>query len=337
MSFDDDAPGWKPSDGLMALWPGQSGNTINGLGETRPRRPTPVFWRPDGSVAHAPIQSYFYEYDKDNERIAAARLIRQQTAAIPESDIAPEPVQMPPAQWAATVKALALELGADDVGICEYRPEWTFDDREPPRGRWIIMVAFGQDYQTMARAPHEDAYIEVMKQYARAGNTAKYLANAIRERGYYAAAKTGPNTEDVLMIPAALQSGLGELGKHGSIIHPRLGSNFRLSAVMTDAPLLSDAPVEFGADDFCTRCQVCTRECPPDAIAQEKQMVRGELKWYVDFDKCIPYFIENKTCGICLAVCPWSRPGVADGLVAKLARRRARQAGEATDSEAAAP
>ena len=141
------------------------------------------------------------------------------------------------------------------------------------------------------------------------------------ERGHYAVAKTGPITEDVLMIPAAIEAGLGELGKHGSMIHRQFGSNFRLSLVLTDLPLEADAREVFGADAFCINCQVCANACPPDAIYRDKQMVRGESKWYVDFDKCIPYFVDNKTCGICLVVCPWSRPGVADNLVAKMAKR----------------
>jgi Fe-S-cluster-containing hydrogenase component 2 len=52
-----------------------------------------------------------------------------------------------------------------------------------------------------------------------------------------------------------------------------------------------------------------------------KQTVRGERKWYVDFDKCIPYFGERLGCALCMVVCPWSRPGVAGNLAAKLARR----------------
>ena len=47
----------------------------------------------------------------------------------------------------------------------------------------------------------------------------------------------------------------------------------------------------------------------------------GETKWYVDFDKYIPYFVDYKTCDICLVVCPWSRPGVANNLLTKMARR----------------
>ena len=131
----------------------------------------------------------------------------------------------------------------------------------------------------------------------------------------------GPNTDDVLMIPAAIEAGLGELGKHGSIINRELGSNFRLSMVTTDLPVTPDKPDVFGADVFCESCQLCSSACPPDAIFREKQMVRGETKWYVDFDKCVPYFVDNKTCGLCLVVCPWSRPGIAPNLLQKMAKR----------------
>ena len=52
--------------------------------------------------------------------------------------------------------------------------------------------------------------------------------------------------------------------------------------------------------------------------------MRGERRWYVDFDKCLPYFNENMGCAICLAVCPFSRPEVGARLVQKLALRRRR-------------
>lgn len=45
-------------------------------------------------------------------------------------------------------------------------------------------------------------------------------------------------------------------------------------------------------------------------------------RWYVDFDKCLPFFNENLGCGICLAVCPFSRPLIGARLVRKLAAKR---------------
>ncbi|CAN5874864.1 hypothetical protein BH11MYX4_BH11MYX4_48830 [soil metagenome] len=110
--------------------------------------------------------------------------------------------------------------------------------------------------------------------------------------------------------------------KHGSLIHRELGANFRLACVLTDVPLLVERPDVFGGDDFCASCRVCAEACPPDAIVHDKQIVRGERRWYVDFDKCLPYFNENLGCAICLAVCPFSRPVIGPRLVAKLARKR---------------
>lgn len=317
---------YTPNPEILDLWPEITGNEINGLGDTESGRPRPVFWRLDDSIAHGDALHYFYNRDRDNARIAKARKQREEALAIPLSEIADETVEKSAEAWTETLKKQALELGADDVGICEYREEWTYQDRPVPQGRYVVVMAFSHDYPELSTAPDEKAYIEVIRQYSRAGVTSLHVANWIREQGYFAAAKTGPMTEDVLMIPAAIEAGLGELGKHGSMIHRRLGANFRLSMVLTDLPLLTDSPDVFGADDFCTRCQVCSINCPPDAISPEKVMVRGEMKWYVEFDKCLPYFMDYKTCGICLAVCPWSRPGVADNLVVKMARRREKAA-----------
>jgi epoxyqueuosine reductase len=83
----------------------------------------------------------------------------------------------------------------------------------------------------------------------------------------------------------------------------------RLATVLTDLPLTTDDPVDLAVDDSCASCHVCTTNCPPHAIFDVKQLVRGEERWYVDFDRCVPYFSEHQGCGICIEVCPWSEPG----------------------------
>ena len=316
----------KPSDAVKAHWPmarGKpvSGNDINGLGVIEKIPMTPVFWRPDGTVTHIEVQNYFYQRDADNERIREARTMREETFAIPINGLAAEQEDRAPEEWSQLVKEAARSFGADATGISAYRPEWTYKDREQPAGKWAIVMGFAHDYAEMDGAPDDDAYIEIMRQYARAGNAAKHLANWIQDRGHVVEGEVGPNIDDVLMIPAAIEAGLGELGKHGSIINRELGSNFRLSMVTTDLPVIPDKPDVFGADVFCESCQLCSSACPPDAIFREKQVVRGETKCYVDFDKCVPYFVDNKTCGLCLVVCPWSRPGIAPNLLQKMAKR----------------
>ena len=110
-------------------------------------------------------------------------------------------------------------------------------------------------------------------------------------------------TSKVMMIPPAIASGFGELGKHGSLINAEFGSSFRLSAVLTDAPFMPTPQRVFEVDSFCTNCRICENACPPEAISAVKQMVRGVEKWYVDFDRCLPFFNETHGCAICVAVC----------------------------------
>ena len=109
------------------------------------------------------------------------------------------------------------------------------------------------------------------------------------------------------------------------------GSNFRLAAVLTDMPMALDRPVDIGVDDVCSVCRRCLDDCPPRAIFEQKQLVRGRWKWYVDFAKCIPYFVKTYGCGICIEVCPWSEPGRGPELSARvLELRRARNAAKVT-------
>ena len=63
-------------------------------------------------------------------------------------------------------------------------------------------------------------------------------------------------------------------------------------------------------------------DCPPGAIFDTKQMVRGSKKWYIDFDKCIPYVAKTDGCAICIQVCPWSVSGRGPSLSQQLLAKR---------------
>ena len=320
---------YHPTERQRSLFPGISGNAVNGLGETRRRNPTPLYWFDPDTIPHGRLQNYFYE---NAERLAGLRQVTSKMADQrgPEhlDPVADMRQQDTPGSFTRRVKEFALGHEADLVGITGMRPEWVYAGHAVNE-KWIVALGLGMDQRELAKGPPREEDVssadEVSRQYNRAARAAKALANYIRGLGWAAEARTGPMSGDMTMIPAAIEAGMGQLGKHGSIINDTWGASFRLSAVTTDLPLLSDAPRDIGVDDFCTRCQVCSSLCPPDAIFAEKQMVRGELKWYVDFDKCIPYFNDTLGCGICIAECPWSLPGVAPKLTQKLLRRRNRE------------
>jgi Pyruvate/2-oxoacid:ferredoxin oxidoreductase delta subunit len=319
---------YAPSAEQRALFPAVSGNTVNGLGETRRRRPTPLYWFDPDTIPHGRLQKYFYE---NAERFADRRKVTSKMADQrgPEvlDEVAAVRQQDTPENFSRRVKAFALAHEADLVGIAAMRDEWIYEGRVVT-APWIVVLGLGMDQRELAKGPPREEDLssadEVSRQYNRAARAAKALANFIRGLGWPADARTGPMSGDLTMIPAAIEAGIGQLGKHGSMINDEWGASFRLAAVTTDLPLVADAPRDLGVDDFCTRCQVCSSLCPPDAIYPEKQMVRGDRKWYVDFDRCIPYFNDTLGCGICIAECPWSLPGVAPKLTRKMLRRRDR-------------
>lgn len=314
---------YTPSPEVQAAWPDASGNRINGLGEHAPRRAAPFFWHPADQHPFGALQAIASAgcrvSDEATQAFAAAN-------TYPELEpVNPDRVARTPEAWTTLARDFALGNESDLFGVAPLQDHYIVEGYSVDEPN-VIILGIVHDYEELRQVPSspENArgITEVGRQYARGTRTSYALANWIRRQGYTAKPFPGPRASALLLIPAAIDAGLGELGKHGSLINRSYGSNLRLAGITTDMPLSFDRPDDFGADGFCTNCQVCTDACPPSAIADTKQWVRGVERWYVDFDKCIPYFADNAGCAICIAVCPWARPGVADNLLVKMARRR---------------
>ena len=320
---------FEPMSRFTNRFPAISGNEINGLDEAETRRPSPFFWHPPKRQTHGALQQEVTDY---HQRSAA---IRKEFSPNPPGGRGPEPVRQAEKciersadDWTAIVKDFALANESDMVGITSVEPAYVYAGYEIKQP-WVITIGVAMDYGELSQAPptfaNPTAAVVVAKEYNRAARACRVLTNFILSQGYFARAYQGPYASALNMIPAAIASGFGELGKHRSIINRTHGSSFRLSAVTTDMPLLADSADTFGASDYCMRCKACSNGCPPGAIADEKQLVRGQRKWYVDFDKCIPYFGETLGCAICLSRCPWSRPGNAENIIRHLEKRELKQ------------
>ncbi len=84
------------------------------------------------------------------------------------------------------------------------------------------------------------------------------------------------------------------------IINPFLGPRFKAAVVTTDLPLAPDKPIDFGLQDFCSKCKKCARECPSGALSDGgKEMHNGYEKWPINVEKCIKMRVgESKRFGV---------------------------------------
>ena len=306
-----------------------SGNITNGVGETEERPPRRVFHWPFGKEPHAwmALDLHFNFIGGQDGPAFGWGMVWQRLWNLWQTRRADGPVAAkqrevsnPKAMTEEIKKFVSQHFDDSIVGISKIIPTDILEGEKVPH-KYVICVGQPMNRDIMVNVPAPVAAEEVMRGYRMVSKQAVKLSAYIRKMGWPAKAFADPKAGALLHIPPAIRSGLGQLGKHGSIITKEYGSNVRFAAVTTDLPLVVDAPVDIGVDDLCLTCRRCTLDCPPQAINDSKLMVRGQEKWYVDFDKCVPYFAENGGCAICIEVCPWSEPGrglkLSDQLLAK--------------------
>lgn len=224
------------------------------------------------------------------------------------------------------IKALAKILGSDITGICELKQEWVYShvgrsygDREGFRKwgepidlsthKYAIALGFHMDQDLMQCAPKFPVLLATAKGYATGAWVSIQLAEYLRQMGYSARAHHFHNYQ-VLPVPIAVDSGLGELSRAGYLLTKEYGLGLRLAIVTTDMPLEVDRPIDIGVQSFCNKCKICAEQCPTGAIPQgDKVVSNGIRKWKLDEQKCYAYWSVNGTdCGICMVVCPWTKP-----------------------------
>ena len=238
------------------------------------------------------------------------------------------------------VRHAALFFGASLAGVAELNPLWLYADRFAPTRedrertipvvyggdrfgqeedawyipesmKWVVVLAFEEDYHALANSPGRLASAATGNGYSRMAVTSSQLADFLRGLGYRAFPAgngVGPS------IPMAMDAGLGQLGRMGLLVTPKYGPRVRLAKVITDMPLVPDAPIDFGVTEFCEACMLCAEDCPSESVTRGSMTWEGRspshnpgaLKWYTEVEGC--YDFNGFSCSNCKRVCPFNKP-----------------------------
>lgn len=230
------------------------------------------------------------------------------------------PLPDDPALITRHIKETTYFLRADLVGICELPPyavlSHNLSDGQPVEcnHKYAIAILVDQDWKTSEASLGNDwiSGSQSFVAYSTSGFIARILADYIRRLGYPARAQHAFNYQ-VVVPPILVWAGLGEMSRIGDIVvNPFLGPRFKAAVVTTDLPLVPDRPIDFGLQDFCSKCKKCARECPSGAISFGDKIFRnGYERWPLDVEKCASMRVGNKagaSCGVCMTVCPWNKP-----------------------------
>jgi len=245
-----------------------------------------------------------------------------------DGPINPERQALDPESATALVKALARYYGALDVGITELEPYHVYSHVGRGTGRFgepiavehrrAVAFTVEMDYRMIGANPAAPGLMESARQYVESARVAVPLAAAIRHLGYAARAHIDGNYRVIAPL-VARDAGLGEIGRMGLLMTPRLGPRVRLGVVTTDLALAPDLrPRDPSVLDFCTLCKKCAENCPSHSIPfDDRRELDGSLRWRINADTCFRYWnIVGTDCGVCMTVCPYSHPdNLAHGVV----------------------
>jgi Fe-S-cluster-containing hydrogenase component 2 len=251
---------------------------------------------------------------------------------------------------AAWLRQLCLDCGADDAGLVEIsRP--ALDDQRDDILRYFrpakTLLSF---VCRMNRGPirspaRSAANLEFHGAYDHSNEVARQVVAALEGKGVRAMNPSSafPMEQDrfpgkiwvVSHKPVAVAAGLGHMGIHRNVIHPKFGNFIALGTVLIAAEASAyGRPIAYNP---CLECKLCVAACPVGAISPDgdfqfsnclthnyRELMGGFSDWVekvVDSNDSLDYrqkvslsettsmwqslaFRPNYKAAYCLAVCP---------------------------------
>jgi epoxyqueuosine reductase QueG len=211
------------------------------------------------------------------------------------------------------LNVLAAGLGMGLFGVCSIDKEverFHKDIRERARSLdYAICMGLPlsrEIFETITDGPNDIYKTHYRQANAMLDNAAFMLSKNIEAQGFRALPIPASFTVDEKMQTGHLshkwlaeKAGIGWRGRNNLLVTEKFGSAVRLTTILTDMPLMSNTPVEFGCGD----CYDCIAECPAEAL--------GEMPSDYNFDRCYSQILKYSRrnnfglmiCGHCIKAC----------------------------------
>ncbi len=183
------------------------------------------------------------------------------------------------ADW---LRDICLAAGADDVAFAavdnpDLASEVPHVEQALPGTRSYISLVVKMNRDNVRSTARSVANQEFHRSGEILNEAAHRITRTLQDRGYRALnpSATFPMEMDrypgriwvVAHKPVAVAAGLGVMGIHRNVIHPRFGNFILLGTILVDAPITSyGQPLDYSP---CLECKLCVAACPVGAIGKD--------------------------------------------------------------------
>ncbi|SNQ48674.1 conserved hypothetical protein [Frankia canadensis] len=214
---------------------------------------------------------------RDHPSVRAVRA-RQAAARADQGGQPPSP-RVIDAEW---LREIALRAGADDVAAVPLdRPELAAErphvERALPGTRSLVSLVVRMARDNVRSPERSIANQEFHRSGEIINEAARRIVQALADAGYRAVnpSATFPMEMDrypgriwvVAHKTVAVAAGLGAIGIHRNVIHPRFGNFVLLTTLLVDAEVSAyGSPINYNP---CLECKLCVAACPVGAIGKD--------------------------------------------------------------------
>lgn len=184
---------------------------------------------------------------------------------------------------ASRLKQLALECGADDAGVVEIGrpdldPQRTEILRNYPWVKTLLSFVVRMTREPIRSPARSVANLEFHHAGEHCDDVAHKIVAHLEALGIRAVNPAmgfpmemgqfpGYGVWVVSHKPVAVAAGLGHMGIHRNLIHPKFGNFVLLGTILMDAEVADrDMPLDYNP---CMECKLCVAACPVGAIAPD--------------------------------------------------------------------